>query len=371
MGYQANAKTDNSVWGGKSANALYEEVQRMLDDGDKKEAIGGLRTLLVMHPDYALAHNDLGALYFKEGQTEKALEHYEEAVALEPENITFQKNLADVYCIEAGRLEDGLKIYLKLLEDNPTDMETLLTLGDICVSLKKNEDAKVFYERILELEPWNMDVQEKLDTMEKQEMREDGWQMTKDGGPRPEISGQESEAEKAAKLHISEVGGQPSGQESPSKIDLDGPSKEDAYERAQTLLEEDRQKEAIVELEQLIERCPDDALAHNDLGVMYFKEGEKQKALEHYERAIALDPDSITFQKNLADFYCLEAGRLEDGLRIYLKLLEDNPTDLETLMTLGDICVALEKGDDAKIFYERVLELEPWNMDASEKLDAL
>jgi Flp pilus assembly protein TadD len=139
----------------------------------------------------------------------------------------------------------------------------------------------------------------------------------------------------------------------------------------QELVTDGRQTEAIQELEKLVVRYPDYALAYNDLGVLYFREGEKKKALEHYERAAQLEPENATFQKNLADFYCIEMGELENGLKIYLRVLEDNPTDIETLLTLGDICVSLGKMEDARVFYDRVLELEPWNMDAGEKLDAL
>ena len=143
------------------------------------------------------------------------------------------------------------------------------------------------------------------------------------------------------------------------------------YENAQQLAEAGREAEAISELERLIERYPDHALAHNDLGVLYFRIGEKEKTLRHYEQAALLVPENTTFQKNLADFYCVEMSELEKGLKIYLKVLEANPNDVEILLILGDICAAIEKREDARFFYNRVLELEPWNLDGQKKLDAL
>lgn len=143
------------------------------------------------------------------------------------------------------------------------------------------------------------------------------------------------------------------------------------YQNAQRLAEVGREAEAISELESLIQRYPDHALAHNDLGVLYYRDGAKEKSLRHYERAARLDPENATFQKNLADFYCVEMGELEEGLKIYLRVLEANPSDVELLIILGDICAAIEKNEDAKVFYNRVLELEPWNLKAQEKLDAL
>jgi tetratricopeptide (TPR) repeat protein len=323
---------------GKSLEILYGEVQRLIDSGSKREAIGGLRMLLSMYPDYALAHNDLGVLYYNEGDKEKALEHYEHAARLEPDNPVFQKNLADFYCVESGKLEKGLKIYLKVLEANPTDIETLLTIGDVCISVGKSNDARVFYDRVLELEPWNMDAQGKLDAIPQGETSDVGGQTTEDRYQATDPVG-----------------------ESPEMI----------YERVQSLVNNGRQAEAIRDLENLVKRYPDYALGHNDLGVLYFKNGEKVKAFRHYEQAVRLEPENATFQKNLADFYCIEMGELEQGLKIYLKVLEANPTDIETLLILGDICVSLGKKEHARVFYDRVLELAPWNVDAHEKLEML
>ena len=86
----------------KSPDILYAEVGKVMADGSSKETIGALEMFLAIWPDYALAHNDLGVLYFKEEEKEKALGHYERAARLEPENATFQKNLADFYYVEAG-----------------------------------------------------------------------------------------------------------------------------------------------------------------------------------------------------------------------------------------------------------------------------
>lgn len=143
------------------------------------------------------------------------------------------------------------------------------------------------------------------------------------------------------------------------------------YQDAQRLAEAGREAEAISELEKLIERWPDHGLAHNDLGVLYYRVGEKERTLRHYEQAALLVPENTTFQKNLADFYCVEMSELEKGLKIYLKVLEANPNDVEILLILGDICAAIQKGEDATFFYNRVLELEPWNSGAQKKLDAL
>lgn len=132
-----------------------------------------------------------------------------------------------------------------------------------------------------------------------------------------------------------------------------------------------RQKEACSKLEKFLESYPDFALAHNDIGVLYYKQGMKEKALSHYRQAVQFEPQNITFQKNLADFYYIELGQFEKAMQIYVKVLNANPEDIEALLALAHICVALEKFDDAKDFYNRILKIEPGSKDAGKFLAKL
>ncbi len=172
----------------KSPDVLYTEVGKVMADGNPKEAIGALEMFLAIWPDYGLAHNDLGVLYFNEGEKEKALGHYEQAARLETENTTFQKNLADFYYVEAGRVEEAMGLYIKVLAANPLDTELLLILGGICASLEKTDNAKFFYGRVLELEPWHVEARQKFEELGK---GEDGGRGTEVGGRRSEVGGKE------------------------------------------------------------------------------------------------------------------------------------------------------------------------------------
>ena len=42
-------------------------------------------------------------------------------------------------------------------------------------------------------------------------------------------------------------------------------------------------------------------------------------------------------------------------MKLYVKVLGINPTDIEKLLILGYISVSLEEFDDAEVFYNRVL----------------
>ena len=150
-----------------------------------------------------------------------------------------------------------------------------------------------------------------------------------------------------------------------------GPDLEKAYSEFRSLLQAEKVQEAIACLESIIAKNPDFATAYNDLGVLYYRSADKERSLRNYERAVSIDPSNPNFRKNLADFYFVEQGRTEDALKIYLSVLEDNPEDIDVLLVAGHICSALKKNDSARTFYERVLDIEPWNFDAGDCLEKL
>jgi glycosyltransferase involved in cell wall biosynthesis len=130
-------------------------------------------------------------------------------------------------------------------------------------------------------------------------------------------------------------------------------------------------EDQIKTLETILKQNPNAAQSHNDLGVLYYRSGEKGKVLFHYQEAVRLNPDNIIFAKNLADFYYVEMKNIETALQIYNKVLQIAPYDTETLIILGLICEDSEKFEDAKNFYIRVLECDPHNQEAHHHLNKL
>ena len=308
----------------KSPQKMYQEIQPLIENGWHDVALNAYEKLLEVYPQFAMAHNDLGVLYYNQGAKDKAQMHYEKAVEFQTENMTFQKNLADFYYAGLGRVEDALRLYVRVLDSQPEDVEVLLITGHICVALQKFEDAKEFYHRVLGVEPWNADARQNLDKLSK-------------------VSSGSCVSQSA----------------------------EEMYQAAQEAATAGRGQEVIQKLETLLAASPGHAPAHNDLGVLFYQAGDKERAREHYLTATQLDPVNTTFQKNLADFYCIGEYQFEKAMRIYVKILETHPEDIETLMAIGYICENLNKTDDARDFYHRVLEIEPWNLEARQKLDAL
>ena len=142
----------------KSAEEMHAEAVRLAAEGRDPEAMNMLEQLVSQHPAHAVAFNDLGVIRFRNGDTEGARKAYEQAVELESANLVFRRNLADLYFAALGMTDEAIRMYLDLHRRNPRDLETLVNLGHICQTIDRPEEARSFYRRALEIEPWNQDA---------------------------------------------------------------------------------------------------------------------------------------------------------------------------------------------------------------------
>lgn len=143
----------------------YSAIQIMISEDNPEDAIAALEQLLAEHPDFALAYNDLGVLNYQRGDTASCVRNYEKAIEMDPLNSIFRKNLADFYLFEDGAVEKAMELYVSVLKDDPEDIDSLMAVGHICNSLKENDSARTFFERILDIEPWNFDAIERIDLL--------------------------------------------------------------------------------------------------------------------------------------------------------------------------------------------------------------
>ena len=112
-------------------------------------------------------------------------------------------------------------------------------------------------------------------------------------------------------------------------------------------------------------------MAYNDLGVISHKLKKLENAGNYYRKAVQLAPDNITFRKNLADFIFVIEGHPEKAMVHYHEALKSSPKDTEVLMMVGSLCLSLGSEEEARNFFNLVLEIEPWNIDAGKALENL
>ena len=313
----------------RNEQELYQQAQLLAGQGDFNGARSRLEELVYRQSANALYHNDLGVVCYQLGDTAAAQRQYENAHQLQPANPTFVRNLADLYFSELNRFDEAIHLYLGLLKSHPHDIETLINLGHICEAVGRGEEAKTFYRRALEIEPWNSEARQAL----------------ADQPPAP--------------LQQTPV------RPAPTK------SLETLLAEARERVQQGQSDQARELLEQAIANNPRSAIAHNDLGVVAYQLGDLGAAQVAYEQAVKLEPDNMNFLKNLADLYFVAVGRTDDAIHMYLDMFRQQPRDIELLTALAQICQAVGRPDEARSFYRRVLEIEPWNREVREALAGL
>jgi tetratricopeptide (TPR) repeat protein len=307
-----------------SKEKLYEKLLEKLSPENDQIIIENLESFCQSHPNFGLVHNDLGVIYYNVGLNDKALYHYRTAVDLDPQNMIFKKNLADFLCLEKSNIEEGVKLYVYVLNENPGDVEALMAMAIICLSTEKTQDAKFFLNHILKIDPQNSLALEKVKQLEQVENAE-----------------------------------------------ASSNSIENEYHKPKYKPEDKQAEDLITYYNALKDIKPHNAQIVNKLGVLYHMVGNTTIALNHFRRAAELEPQNKEFSKNLADFLFSEMKQTQSAIEIYQRIVQQHPGDLESFIMLGHLCSGLKRYDEAERHYARVLEIAPDHPEASKFFAAL
>jgi tetratricopeptide (TPR) repeat protein len=116
------------------------------------------------------------------------------------------------------------------------------------------------------------------------------------------------------------------------------------------------------EMEDAYSTSPDDPWVNNLRGQLLVSEGETERALEYFKKAVELLPDEIDINLNYSD--CLaKAGRLEDALRVNGIMLNRNKKDARLHNQEGNLFVLKADYPHAFVSYEKALRLDSDNPD--------
>lgn len=106
------------------------------------------------------------------------------------------------------------------------------------------------------------------------------------------------------------------------------------YRASTKALENGKLEESIAHCRKALETDPDNASAHNDLGVLYLNGGQTEKARAQFQEAAALQPGMAIAYVN-ESFALLALGRPSDAESSARKALKIAPTDHRSNLLLG------------------------------------
>ena len=219
---------------------------------------------LTKNPGCWMAHYNLGIVLNGQGDADKAIVHYRQAVELRPSYAEAHYNLGRLLA-EKGRFDEAIVHYGKALEINPADAEAHNNLGATLFANGRLDEAIAHYRKALAIQPDYADASCNL----------------------------------ASALL--------------SNGDLDGaigyysaclailPNQTEAqYNLASALFKTGRMDEAIGHYQKVLELRPESADARANLGSIFLAKGRVQDAIAQYRDVLRIAPDNVAAASNLA-----------------------------------------------------------------------
>jgi tetratricopeptide (TPR) repeat protein len=105
------------------------------------------------------------------------------------------------------------------------------------------------------------------------------------------------------------------------------------------------------------------AVKHFEMGDLYFRYRRFDEAIEEYNKAILLDPQSIDMRIKRAKAFA-KKGFITRAIQDLQQLKQERPTDLAVRVQLGLLHYSQGNVLDAELEWESVLELDPVHREA-------
>jgi len=205
---------------------------------------------LKKNPGCWMAHYNLGIVFSEEGETDQAIDHYRQAVALRPDYAEAHYNLGRLL-VEQGHLDDAIAHYQKVVEINPADAEAENNLGVTFFGIGRADDAIVHYQKALEIQP---DYAEASCNLANALIAK-------------------GDIDDAIARYTTCLAAMPDQVEA-------------QYNLASALLRKGRTADAIVRYQKVIELNPDNPDPHANLGSALLTEGRVRDAIAEYRKAL-------------------------------------------------------------------------------------
>lgn len=236
----------------------------LADRGDAAGAVEHFDRALLINPDDAKSINNLGKVLTSEGKLDAAIQHFHQALHLDPENASVLNNLS-VALAAQGKVNEAVQDLDSALRLKPEDADAYYNLGNIYAARADYDDAAQNYEAALEINP---DFAEALCNF--------GLILARQG----------------------------------------------------------KLPEAIEQYERAIRVKPHYLDALNDLGGALAAQGNISAAASYYQQALDLKPDDANTLNNLGVILARQ-NKLDDAIKCFTRAIQLNPNDPSSFNNLG------------------------------------
>jgi tetratricopeptide (TPR) repeat protein len=318
---------------GKARTDLKKAV-RLAEAGDDTEAM-------------ARAYNTMGHTYGSEAKYDKAIEFYEKAIALDDKNVTYYKNCGDAYLADGNGDKAG-EYFERAVELDPENTEALIWRGKAYFGNKEYGKAIAEYTRALELDPENTDAL--IWRGMTYSVNEEYGKARSDYQKHIRLVEAGDDTEGMAWAYISlgdtyfdEKKYGKAIAEYTSALEIEPENIKALFLRGNAYADAEEYGKARADLEKAVRlaEAEDDtgtmASAYHHLGHTYNMEAKYDKAIEFYEKAIALDGENAEYYAGCGSAYLL-CGNEDKAEEYFERAIELDPDSEESIKSLKKVC---------------------------------
>ena len=284
------------------------------------------QTTLKRNPVCWMAYNNLGTILAREGRTEEAIAHLQQAMTINPDCADAHYNLGGIF-FQQGRMEEAIAQFQQTLAIKPDHAEAHYNLGNLFLQQGQVDKAIAQFEEALAIKPGYVEAHYDLGNILLQQGQVDGAiaQFQKTLAIKPNH----------AEAH---------------------------YNLGNIFLQREQVNKAIAQFEEAVAIKPGYTEAHNNLGSAFLQQGRMEEAIAQFQQTLAIKPNHLEARYNLGGAL-LQQGRVEKAIAQFRQTLAIEPDFVEAQRSLAWVLAtspqaSLRNGIEAVRLAERAEQLD-------------
>jgi len=302
------------------------------EQDDLERALSHYQAAVAIHPSYAEGHYSLGHLHQRMGDPEAARESYEQALRIRPGYTKARNNLGNVLA-RLGRHDEAGALLEETLRDAPESAQAHNNLGVTLAGQGKLDEAAARYEQALRIDPGYAEAYNNLGLVRSDQGR----------------------LEEAAEQFEQAIRSDPDYADPYNGLGV-------VFSRRGQLAQAREQFERGLRID------PDNARLHNNLGIVFERQNRLAEAASRFRTAVRLDPDYAEAHNNLG-IALTGQSKLREAAAAFRRAVEIDPDYADPYNGLGIVFASQGQLREAVGFFEQAVRLNPDHEDARNNLE--
>jgi protein O-mannosyl-transferase len=310
-------------------------------------------TLKVAAPS-TLVCDSLGIEYMQLGQLDKAIEYHNAAIKLTPQYFIPYYNMA-IALQKKGKIEEAIMYLKKAMELKSSDPKIYSTLASFYYDKGQFDEAIENLTIAVKLKPDRPDLQDSLalafykkgnidkavEHWKKALQLKPGWTEVQENLDKMQ---QQKKRDEIIAQYLEKV------RQNPDDFDTHNKLAVFFFYQGQIEKAIDHWTKAL----QIKDEWPE---AHYYLGGAFYKQGDIDKAVAHWKRALQLKPGWTEVQENLDKL--LQQKKRDETVAQYLEKVRQNPDDIDTYNKLAAFFYQQGEIEKAVEYWAQVVRIDP------------